>query len=546
MDDGASLLDMPEREVVLPEAGATSYEAPPLLDATPPPVLNRALGEEEQALFDVLVDGRKDEARRAALEKLPTLAPDQASNMAAAIVQRLSTEEDGWARTWMVSALGVMNVPGTVGAITARLDPAQETFEWVRFWAAIALAKMQPANLKAWLEYVAKDHDGLVKAVAFRLLIENGFEAYLDPLLEMTTSANWYDRWAACKALRRQSGNRTFREAVEAKFTPVLENRLSDKLELVDVRFQAARALGDLQHKWPDAVKALTRLLEDDLPDWVRRTCVEALTQIGKPQTKEALLIALSDNDAEISKRAADALKCALGVEDAVAGIVECMLHDDRPLDGYLAALRRIDQKAASHAISENVLHPDPKVAERARLILIQLGGEDAVRILQRQREEALKAYSDILKSADDQIMAQFEGLVKQARAAFSMTMWMHATIFGLGVVVLCISLYVAMAQGSATFERFVGIGAATGSLSMLLTLFYRDPLKNIRDSVSNLLKVNVVFIGYMRQINQIDASFKQLFLSAGGFGTAEMQLTVEQIQDAVKETMEGVRAYLV
>jgi type IV secretory pathway TrbD component len=178
--------------------------------------------------------------------------------------------------------------------------------------------------------------------------------------------------------------------------------------------------------------------------------------------------------------------------------------------------------------------------------IFPQLGGEDAVRLLQRQREEALKVYSDMLRSADDQIMAQFEGLVKQARAAFSMTMWMHATIFGLGIVVLCISLYVAMAQGFQSFERFVGIGAATGSLTMLLTLFHRDPLKNIRESVSNLLKVNVVFIGYMRQINQIDASFKQLFLSAGGFGTAEMKQTVEQIQDAVRDTMEGVRAYLV
>jgi len=540
------LLDMPEREVVLPEAGATSYKAPPLLDVTPPPVLDGALGEAEQAVFDTLVDGRKDEVRRAALEKLPSFLPDQASHIAAAILQRLPTEADGWARAWMVSALGMMNVPGTIEAVTGRLDPSQERFEWVRFWAAIALGKMQPMNLRAWLEYVSKDRDSLVKSVAFRLLIENGFEEYLEPLLQMATGPAWYDRWAACKAFRRQSGNRMFREAVEARFAPVLEIRLSDKLELVDVRFQAARALGDLQHRWSDAIKALTHLLEDDVPDWVRRTCVDTLAQIGKPQTKEALLIALRDNDAEISKRAADALKNALGVEDAVAGIVDCMLYDEQPLEGYLAALRRIDQKAASQAISDNVLHPDPKVAERARMILVQLGGEDAVRILQRQREEALKAYSDILKSADDQIMAQFEGLVKQARSAFSMTMWMHATIFGLGVVVLGMSLYVAMAQGFESFERFVGIGAATGSLTMLMTLFYRDPLKHIRESVSNLLKVNVVFIGYMRQINQIDASFKQLFLSAGGFGTVEMKQTVEQIQDSVRETMEGVRVHLV
>jgi hypothetical protein len=271
-----------------------------------------------------------------------------------------------------------------------------------------------------------------------------------------------------------------------------------------------------------------------------------ALAQIGKPQTKDALLIAICDADAEIRVRAAKALKQTLEPAEAVACIVDCMLQYDQPSQGYLDALRLIDPKAASQAISENVLHPDPKVAERARMNLIQLGGEDAVRILQRQRDEALKAYSDILKNADDQITQQFEGLIEQARSAFSMTMWMHAVIFGLGVIVLSISLYVAMAQGFETFERFVGVGAAMGSLTMLLTLFYRDPLKNIRESVSNLLKVNVVFLGYIRQINQIDASFKQLFLSAGGFRTAEMKQTVEQIQDSVKETMEGVKAYLV
>jgi HEAT repeat protein len=446
----------------------------------------------------------------------------------------------------MVSGLGVMNVPGTIGAVATRLDPAQEPFEWVRFWAAIALAKMQPANLKEWLEYVSHDHDSLVKAVALRLLIENGVEEYIDALFAMATSSRWEDRWAACKALRSQSGNRAFREDIEAKFTPALENRLSDKLELVDVRFQAAMALGDLKHRWLDAIKALTRLLEDDMPDWVRRTCVDALAQIRQPQTKEAFLIALGDVDAEIRVRAANGLKQALGAAEAVACIVDRMIRHDQPLPGYLDALRQIDQKAASQAISENVLHPDSKVAERARMILIQLGGEDAIRVLQRQREEALKAYSDILKSADDQIMTQFERLIKQARLAFSMTMWMHGVIFGLGVIVLSLSLYVAMAQGFETFERFIGIGTAAGSLTMLLALFYRDPLKNIHQSVSNLLKVNVVFTGYMRQINQIDASFKQLFLSAGGFGTVDMKQTVDQIQDSVKETMEGVKAYLV
>jgi len=112
-------------------------------------------------------------------------------------------------------------------------------------------------------------------------------------------------------------------------------------------------------------------------------------------------------------------------------------------------------------------------------------------------------------------------------------------------VVVLAISLYVALSQGFQTFERYVGVGTAVGSLGTLLLLFYKDPLKNIRASVTSLVKVNVVFLGYVRQINQIDATFKQLFLASAGFGIDEMKQTVEQIQDSVRKTMEEVKSYL-
>ena len=95
------------------------------------------------------------------------------------------------------------------------------------------------------------------------------------------------------------------------------------------------------------------------------------------------------------------------------------------------------------------------------------------------------------------------------------------------------------------TFQRFVGVGTAIGSLGTLLWLFYKDPLKNIRGSVTSLVKVSVVFLGYVRQINQTDATFKQLFLASAGFGVDQMKQTVEQIQDSVSKTMEEIKAYL-
>jgi len=150
-----------------------------------------------------------------------------------------------------------------------------------------------------------------------------------------------------------------------------------------------------------------------------------------------------------------------------------------------------------------------------------------------------------LLGDADKQIMAQFNSLMAQARAGFTMSMFMHGAIFVVGVLVLGYSLYVAFSHGFETFERYVGVGAAVGSLGTLLLLFYKDPLKNIRESVTNLVKVNVIFLGYVRQINQIDATFKQLFLASTGFSTEQMNKTVVQIQASVKQTMEEVKANL-
>jgi hypothetical protein len=176
---------------------------------------------------------------------------------------------------------------------------------------------------------------------------------------------------------------------------------------------------------------------------------------------------------------------------------------------------------------------------------LTKLGGEEAVRTLQAQRAKAVDTYTTLLGNADQQVMEQFNRLMVQAQRGFLLSLWMHGIIFGVGVVVLVASLYVALSQGFGTFERYVGVGTAVGSLGTLLLLFYKDPLKNIRGSVTGLVKVNVVFLGYVRQINQIDATFKQLFLASAGFGVDQMKQTVEQIQDSVRKTMEEVKSYL-
>lgn len=505
------------------------------------------LSKESQALVDKLLDGHTAE-RKGVLAALPDLSSKDQADLAAFLIAHLPKELDGWARAWSISALAAINLSDTIDSVAAHLDPDKEDFHWARYWTAIGLAQMQPAGLQDHLTRALGDPHTFVRAVALRLLIENGFEDdYVEQLSAMALqSPEWDARWIACKVLRRDVGQQPLREGIEKKFIPVLVDRLHDDHELMDVRYQAALALGGMEYRWREAMDALGEALgKKDLSDWARRSCVDALAQIGRPETKEHLLFALQDRDAEIRVRAARALKGAMEASAAVGFIVEELLRLEDPPAEYFDALRQIGSKEAADVLADHLLHPDPDVAARASYALTRLGGEEALRTLQAQRTKALDKYTELLGTADQQVMGQFERLMKQAQRGFLLSMWMHGIIFGIGVVVLVASLYVALAQGFQTFERYVGVGAAVGSLGTLLLLFYKDPLKNIRGSVTGLVKVNVVFLGYVRQINQIDATFKQLFLASAGFGIEHMKQTVEQIQDSVGKTMEEVKAYL-
>ena len=106
------------------------------------------LSEASRKVMYKLLDGFGQE-HEDALKELPTL-PDKKS-VADFLVERLSGEQDGGTRSWIVSGLAAINEPDTVDAVAARLDPGVEEFEWARYFAAIGLARMQPDDLQQHL-----------------------------------------------------------------------------------------------------------------------------------------------------------------------------------------------------------------------------------------------------------------------------------------------------------------------------------------------------------------------------------------------------------
>jgi hypothetical protein len=53
----------------------------------------------------------------------------------------------------------------------------------------------------------------------------------------------------------------------------------------------------------------------------------------------------------------------------------------------------------------------------------------------------------------------------------------------------------------------------ALASLALLGLLIYRNPLQSINRTFIDLARVQIILQGYHRQVNQIDATFKQALL---------------------------------
>jgi hypothetical protein len=176
----------------------------------------------------------------------------------------------------------------------------------------------------------------------------------------------------------------------------------------------------------------------------------------------------------------------------------------------------------------------------------MNMGGEEAIQAVYAQRKKDIKNYTTLLKDSDTQIMGQFKSLMHNAQIAFWASMVMHVLIFMIGLVILAFSFQVALQGGLAQLDRFiVGVGGTAGSLITLLLLFYNNPLKNIRGSLNSLLKVNVIYLGYVRQINQIDATFKQSFFALGGSNFDNMNALTATIRETVKHAMLEIRMSL-
>lgn len=278
----------------------------------------------------------------------------------------------------------------------------------------------------------------------------------------------------------------------------------------------------------------------------LRLEAVESLARLSHPESQGDLIFALRDDNAEVRVKASKALKSLLK-EEAVSTVIQFALREgieETWLNYLTEALRLIDSDRiiSTQILSKELGGDDQRRAKLAEQILLELGGWAAVQKIS-QRRTTLETLDKLLEQSEKTIKDTFSDTITQARRNFYFAMGVNIIIVIVGLFLISLSI-MQLIQMPEKIETWI-IPGAGGLFGILITMFFKNPRQNAREDLTALMNVNVIFLGFLRRVNQIDATFKHAFIESLSFGTHDMDQTLKQIDDAVVQTLKMADEYL-
>ncbi|MBI5936079.1 MAG: hypothetical protein HY867_20430 [Chloroflexi bacterium] len=480
-----------------------------------------------------------------------------------AVIKCLMRETEPTSRYWMLLAAYEMDTP------LAELKPVVYSIAQ-KYRDAIS-------NKKYDLMYESPDEgNDRVAPLAIAIQARWGDAGAVECLNTLMRSGIFGPMWSTCRAL----------EVVGVRdMLSTLTEVASDRRTWPDIRNRCIIAIGAIES--PAAAHALSGILGIERDPILRESVIQGLVNLGTIQSvrtlieksskkekssysiADSMLPALLDENAQIRHRAAEALLKVVGEliddeqddekkkiadENARKGasekiVAELLKEKVDAKDGVpklVDALRAVDPpeaNIASTVLNRYLFDEDLSIKQRAQHALRLLGGERAVQTLASQRSEVLAAYNNLLTKADEPIQKLFEETMAQARQSFLISQIMSIVVFVVGIGAIITGLWFAFTGEAGTTESIFGAGTTIiGVIAVLLDLMVRDPHKRVQEATSVLLRIKVIFLGYLRQIHQIDATFKHEFIEGGAdFGQKDAEQTTRLINEVMNTTMTSI-----
>lgn len=415
------------------------------------------------------------------------------------------------------------------------LDPSFEPNRWVRCDLLEGLVAVNATDLsKIALDIQSNDNHPWLQMRAKVLLARDGDQ---NALKDIQNALRENSTTSVLRALRMVP----IEEVVDAVITLAKPSYNSQR---GDTNYDAVVALGQIPHTWPQVEKAAEVLLENLeychdnwwLTSLWART-LEALGNLRVARTYPYIIEELTRDDPSIIFEAARALQKVLGLPTAVARIVEIASNADRIfIEGYASALRWMDRDLVIEKLEEMMVSGPVEQQETARNLLIEIGGLSAFEKVQA-RKVAVTHYMQQLEETENRIRDLFETSIYEAQNGYKLATFMDLAIFILGIVLIGVSAILALIQ-QGNLDQWSGVGLSTGGAGVLGILYglIKDPRRRIPKEVDHLMHVKVVFLGYLRQLHQVDQAYTRRLIE-------DQNLLLEEVEDfsnLVGETMKS------
>ena len=473
------------------------------------------------------------------------------------LIQKLNQERDSDVQGYLIIALGAMRK----GKKTLRKYTSSKTVKnsWVRRLAVAALARATKNDqllpvMRSLISY--EDGEEPVRAVALRILVENGYEKeYAKQLEEMFRDHS--TQTIACESFRQPFyAGGTFSDEMIVNFANLLVEQLFDLNAPDDCQEEAVWALAELKvaypdnDRWSELGSDFAKVLGSTGKTSLKKTCIEVIEWLELTDAAPALSNLLDESDNEIRGQVTQTLFTLLGKDGATNVIVENLIDYEsislNVMNQYIEALRKLDPYLAFQMLVDYLyLESDEGKKERITKALEALVNQFPALHLSSRRKDAFDAYTSFLEQTNSELIGQFHHLKWQTSLAFSSHIVIFILVSLLALSVLLYSLYRAFSS-TPTNESFTfQVATAIVSLIVLFFLFARNPLSSSRKTITDISKSAIILMGYLRQINQIDAAFKQFVLNNNEFASEEMEKTITYLQTAMESSIDGLSQIL-
>jgi HEAT repeat protein len=461
-------------------------------------------------------------------------------------LQFLKEEKQDTIRSWGASVLAQIGGEQAFDYLMDLLEPKKapqpaSDYVYTRFFALVGLHKMAESLRPSDVEKIEglcdqiwqnETEDQLLRALAAAWLAAKKQNLPSQFLAERLAENDYSQVFSALRALTEI--------AVVELAGPVMELMRTEVYEKWEFRWHAIRAAGNYKNH-PDVLYKLRKIVGEEPTNYLRLEAVKSLGRLGDATARDSLLYALGDDDAEIRCQAAVAMAKIFPIEKAVLAIIQTALDpgtDPSLFTHLVEGLRRVDSQRtiATQILSNELTSENRARVEIAEKLLIDLGGWAAVQRL-GQRRLTLNRLDELLSDSEIVAHDMFQSTIRQARFNFYFAMAVNMIIVLTGMILVGLAIRQLFVHPENLASWI--LPGATGVFGVLINLVFNNPRRNARDDLKTLMDVTVNFFGFLRKLNEIDATFKYLYLEDTDFNAEGMRETLKEIQRAVSESLQ-------